>query len=98
MHREVIDTGFARAGFCQRARLVRSANANGIAQRNFGASHCDQFRRETGHLSNLHLSLVWAAQHTGDVAADDNAIVLGECTHLSKASKAFINAAVDVAL
>ena len=96
--REIIDSGLTGTGFYQRACLIRSANADGVAQGDLGAAHLGQFRRKGGNPCDIHLALIGAAEHTGDVTTDHDTVVFCKLADLGEACKTFIDTAVDVAL
>src|SRR5690606_22043166 len=78
--------------------LARCPDANGVSKRNLVAAHLVEITRDAHHIGQGNLSLVGAAEHGGDVAADAHAVGPGASHHGRKALQRLVDRGVDVVL
>src|SRR6266851_2615402 len=77
-------------------RLERRADADGVAERDFVAAEIPQYPRDVHHGLRLHLAVIGAAEHAGDIAAHLDAVSLGSDDDGLEAVDGFGDRAIDI--
>src|SRR6185312_1409173 len=98
VHGQRLHRDFVRHRVQHCAGFHRRTDTDGIAQRNFVAAKLVQAFRNTHHIADGHLALIWAAEYGGHVAAHPNAFGAGALQHRAEPFDGFVDRGVDVLL
>src|SRR3977135_1476878 len=77
-------------------RLERRTDADGVAKRDFEAAEIPQQLCHVHHGLRLHLAVIGATEHAGDIAADLDAVSLGSDDDRLEAVDGFGDRAIDI--
>src|SRR5712664_452540 len=77
-------------------RLERRADADGVAERDLVAAEIPQHPRDVHHGLRLHLAVIGATEHAGDIAAYLDAVRLGSDDDWLEALNGFGDRAIDI--